>query len=95
MRLVAVSANKAWETHDNPIKTSAHTDICPFVLRRSVAKTGKNMDDAGIDFLYKLYMSDVIPVKPYVKPEGVELAIQMATALLPVKSQFSCKSVRR
>ncbi len=48
-----------------------------------VAKTGRNMDAAGIDYLYKLYMADVIPAKPYLKPEGVDLALQMTSALLP------------
>lgn len=48
-----------------------------------VAKTGRNLDAAGIDYLYRLYMADVIPWRPHVKPEGVELAIQMTAALLP------------
>lgn len=48
-----------------------------------VAKTGRNMDGAGIDYLYRLYVADVIPAKPFLKPEGVELALQMTAALLP------------
>jgi NitT/TauT family transport system substrate-binding protein len=48
-----------------------------------VAKTGRDMDAAGIEYLYRLYTSDVIPARPHLKPEGVELAVQMTAALLP------------
>lgn len=48
-----------------------------------VAKTGRNLDAAGIDYLYRLYMADVIPARPYLKSEGVELAIQMTAAMFP------------
>jgi sulfonate transport system substrate-binding protein len=48
-----------------------------------VAKTGRNLDAAGIEYLYKLYIEDVIPAKPFLKPEGVDLAIQMTSALFP------------
>jgi hypothetical protein len=41
------------------------------------------MDAAGIEYLYRLYTTDVIPARPNLKPEGVELAIQMTSALLP------------
>lgn len=49
-----------------------------------VAKTGRNLDAAGIEYLYKLYIIDVIPPKPFLKPEGVDLAIQMTSALIPL-----------
>jgi NitT/TauT family transport system substrate-binding protein len=48
-----------------------------------VAKTGRDMDAAGIEFLYRLYTTDVIPARPHLKPEGVELAIQMTSAMFP------------
>ena len=48
-----------------------------------VAKTGRNMDAAGIEYLYKLYIADVIPAKPFLKPDGIDLAIQMTAALIP------------
>ena len=48
-----------------------------------VAKTGRNLDAAGMEYLYKLYSDEVIPAKPFLKPEGVELAIQMTSALIP------------
>jgi len=48
-----------------------------------VAKTGRKIDAAGIDYLYNLYVTDVIPQKPHLKPEGVELALQMTAALIP------------
>ena len=47
-----------------------------------VAKTGRNLDAAGIEYLYRLYITDVIPAKPFLKPEGIELAIQMTSALI-------------
>ena len=48
-----------------------------------VAKTGRKMDKAGIEYLYRLYTTEVIPDKPYPKPEGVELAIQMIASTMP------------
>jgi sulfonate transport system substrate-binding protein len=48
-----------------------------------VAKTGRNLDAAAVDYLYRLYIADVIPARPYLKPEGIELAIQMTAALFP------------
>ncbi|MSP37355.1 MAG: ABC transporter substrate-binding protein [Deltaproteobacteria bacterium] len=48
-----------------------------------VAKTGRNMDAAGIEYLYRLYTADVIPARPHLKPEGIELAIQMTSAMFP------------
>ena len=48
-----------------------------------VAKTGRDMDGAGIEYLYRLYITDVIPARPRLQPEGVELAVQMTAALLP------------
>jgi ABC-type nitrate/sulfonate/bicarbonate transport system substrate-binding protein len=48
-----------------------------------VAKTGRNLAAAAIDYLYRLYIADVIPARPYLKPEGIELAIQMTAALFP------------
>ena len=48
-----------------------------------VAKSGRNLDADAIDYLYRLYITDVIPPRPHLKNEGVELAIQMTAALLP------------
>lgn len=48
-----------------------------------VAKSGRKMDAAGIEFLYRLYITDVIPAKPHLKIEGIELAAQMTASLLP------------
>ena len=33
-----------------------------------VAKTGRNLDAAGIEYLYRLYTTDVIPARPHLKP---------------------------
>ena len=54
-----------------------------------VAKTGRNIDAAGIEYLYKLYMSDVIPAKPFLKSEGVDLAIQMTAAIIPAAATMN------
>jgi NitT/TauT family transport system substrate-binding protein len=48
-----------------------------------VAKSGRNMDAAGIEYLYRLYITDVIPAKPHLKMEGIELAGQMVASLHP------------
>src|SRR5262245_22506416 len=47
-----------------------------------VAKSGRNLDAAAIEYLYRLYMTEVIPLRPHLKSEGIELAIQMATPLI-------------
>lgn len=54
----------------------------PAKALRFVAETGRNLDAAGIEYLYRLYMSDVIPARPHVKPEGIELALQMTAPLI-------------
>jgi NitT/TauT family transport system substrate-binding protein len=43
-----------------------------------VAKSGRDLDAAKIEYLYKLYISEVIPARPHLKIEGIELGIQMA-----------------
>jgi len=48
-----------------------------------VAKSGRNLDDGAIEYLYRLYMTEVIPPRPHLKIEGIELAAQMTAALLP------------
>lgn len=48
-----------------------------------VAKSGRKLDAAAIDYLYRLYITEVIPARPHVKIEGLELAAQMTAALIP------------
>ena len=48
-----------------------------------VAKSGRNLDAAKIEYLYTLYITDVIPARPYLKIEGIELGIQMAGLMTP------------
>lgn len=50
----------------------------PARAQRFVAETGRNLDAAGIEYLYRLYITDVIPSRPRVRPEGIELALQMS-----------------
>ena len=52
-----------------------------------VAKTGRDLDAAGIEYLYRLYTSDVIPPRPHIRPETIELALQMTGSSPSVKAQ--------
>ncbi len=58
-----------------------------------VAKSGRKLDAPGVEFLYRLYITDVIPAKPYLKIEGVELASQMTAALLPNARPMSAQDL--
>ena len=48
-----------------------------------VAKSGRDLDPAKVEYLYKLYITDVIPARPHLKIEGIELGIQMAGLMIP------------
>ena len=48
-----------------------------------VAKSGRNLEPAKIEYLYKLYITEVIPARPHLKIEGIELGIQMAGLMTP------------
>jgi ABC-type nitrate/sulfonate/bicarbonate transport system substrate-binding protein len=48
-----------------------------------VAKSGRDLDAAAVQYLYNLYINDVIPPKPHLNLEGVELALQMTAATIP------------
>ena len=48
-----------------------------------VSRSGRNLDAAAIEYLYRLYIADVIPPRPHLKIEGIELATQMSASLLP------------
>jgi NitT/TauT family transport system substrate-binding protein len=58
-----------------------------------VAKTGRKLDAAGIEYLYRLYIKDVIPARPYLKPEGIDLAIQMNATLDPASRPINPKDL--
>lgn len=49
------------------------------------AESGRNLDAAAVEYLYRLYITEVIPPRPHVKIEGIELALQMTASLLPTK----------
>jgi len=55
----------------------------PWLVEASVAKSGRGLDAAAVEYLYRLYMTDVIPPKPRLKLEGIELALQMAGSSVP------------
>jgi ABC-type nitrate/sulfonate/bicarbonate transport system substrate-binding protein len=48
-----------------------------------VARSGRDLDSAKIEYLYKLYITAVIPARPQLKIEGIELGIQMAGLMTP------------
>jgi NitT/TauT family transport system substrate-binding protein len=48
-----------------------------------IAKSGRDLDGAAVEYLYRLYMTDVIPARPHLKSEGIELAVQMTASLIP------------
>jgi len=48
-----------------------------------IAKTVRKSDSAGVEFLYRVYVGEVIPVRPYPRTEGVEIGIQMLSSTLP------------
>jgi len=48
-----------------------------------MTKSERGRDPAALEYLYRLYTSEVIPERPYPKVEGVELGIQMVAATVP------------
>jgi ABC-type nitrate/sulfonate/bicarbonate transport system substrate-binding protein len=48
-----------------------------------VAKSGRDLEPTKIEYLYKLYITEVIPARPHLKIEGIELGIQMAGLMTP------------
>jgi ABC-type nitrate/sulfonate/bicarbonate transport system substrate-binding protein len=48
-----------------------------------VAKSGRDLEPAKIEYLYNLYITEVIPARPHLKIEGIELGIQMAGLMTP------------
>jgi hypothetical protein len=43
-----------------------------------VSKSGRNLDAAAIEYLYRLYITEVIPPRPHLKIEGIELAADVS-----------------
>ena len=58
-----------------------------------VAKSGRNLDSAGLEYLYQLYITDVIPPRPHLKIEGVELAVQMTASLIPSAREIKAQDL--
>lgn len=58
-----------------------------------VARSGRNLDAAAIEYLYRLYMNDVVPLRPHLKSEGIELAIQMAVPSIPAAREIKFQEV--
>lgn len=49
----------------------------------AIAKTVQKSDPAVLEFLYRIYVGEVIPARPRPRIEGVELGIQMLSSTLP------------
>ena len=58
-----------------------------------VATTVRKSDAAAIEYLYRLYTSEVIPARPHPKIEGVELGIQMATPIAPAAQRLKPQEI--
>ena len=58
-----------------------------------VAKSGRDLDGAAVEYLYRLYMTDVIPARPHLKSEGIELAVQMTASSIPSASGIKPQDV--
>lgn len=46
----------------------------------TLAKTMRITDPALLDFTYRIYVEEVIPQRPYVRPESIEIAIQVTSS---------------
>ena len=58
-----------------------------------VAKSGRKLDEAAIEYLYRLYMTDVIPRRSHLKMEGIELAVQMTAGLTPAAGAITAQDL--
>jgi ABC-type nitrate/sulfonate/bicarbonate transport system substrate-binding protein len=58
-----------------------------------VAKSGRDLDPAKIEYLYKLYITEVIPARPHLKIEGIELGIQMAGLMTPSAGALKAQEI--
>jgi ABC-type nitrate/sulfonate/bicarbonate transport system substrate-binding protein len=58
-----------------------------------VAKSGRDLELAKIEYLYKLYITEVIPARPHLKIEGIELGIQMAGLMTPSAGALKAQEI--
>ena len=58
-----------------------------------VAKSGRDLDPAKIEYLYKLYITEVIPARPHLKIEGIELGVQMAGLMTPSAGALKAQEI--
>jgi ABC-type nitrate/sulfonate/bicarbonate transport system substrate-binding protein len=58
-----------------------------------VAKSGRDLEPAKIEYLYKLYITEVIPARPHLKMEGIELGIQMAGLMTPSAQALKAQEI--
>jgi NitT/TauT family transport system substrate-binding protein len=58
-----------------------------------VAKSGRKLDAAAVEYLYQLYITDVIPPRPHLRMEGIELATQMAGSVLPAAGAMKSQAL--
>ncbi|HEY3151919.1 MAG TPA: ABC transporter substrate-binding protein [Candidatus Binatia bacterium] len=58
-----------------------------------VAKSGRDLEPAKIEYLYKLYITEIIPARPHLKIEGIELGIQMAGLMTPSAASLKAQEL--
>jgi len=58
-----------------------------------VTKTVRKSDAAAVDYLYRLYTTEVIPSRPYPKIEGVDIAIQMLTPFVSAARELKAEEL--
>jgi NitT/TauT family transport system substrate-binding protein len=58
-----------------------------------MTKSEGGRDPAALEFLYRLYTTEVIPARPYPKVEGVELGIQMVASNVPAARDLKAQEL--
>jgi NitT/TauT family transport system substrate-binding protein len=58
-----------------------------------MTKSEGRRDPAALEYLYRLYTTEVIPARPYPKVEGVELGIQMVASSVPAARDLKAQEL--
>jgi hypothetical protein len=53
----------------------------------------RGRDPAALEYLYRLYTTEVIPARPFPKIEGVELGIQMIASSVPAARDLKAQEL--
>jgi len=58
-----------------------------------MTKSEPGRDPAAVEYLYRLYTTEIIPSRPYPKIEGVELGIEMVASSLPAAREMKAQEL--